>query len=305
MKNLVHTYSIVARDPETGQLGVAVQSHWFAVGALCPWVEAGVGAIATQSLVDPGYGALGLNLLRAGKSAEEALAELLAKDENRENRQVAIVDAKGQKASHTGKNCIAEAGHLSGSGWSVQANMMKNSSVWPAMAKTFESAKGDLAERMLEALFAAQEEGGDIRGKQSTAMLVVDGQRTEKPWEHVLFNIRVDDHPEPLKELRRLIKVQRAYHLMNEGDEFLGKKDFENAMLKYQAAEEYAPHLDEIPFWVAVTLADSDELEKALPIFKKVFATNPDWAELVNRLPAAGFLKKDDGMMKKIMNLMN
>jgi uncharacterized Ntn-hydrolase superfamily protein len=305
MKNLAHTYSIVARDPETRQLGVAVQSHWFAVGALCPWAEAGVGAIATQSLVDPGYGALGLHLLRAGKSAVEALAELLAKDENRENRQVAIVDTKGQTASHTGKNCIAEAGYVLGNGWSVQANMMKNSSVWPAMAKSFEATRGDLAERMLAALFAAQEAGGDIRGKQSAAMLVVDGQRTEKPWEHVLFNIRVDDHPEPLKELQRLIKVQRAYHLMNEGDEFLGKKDFDNAMLKYQAAEEYAPHLDEIPFWVAVTLADSGELEKALLIFKKVFGTNPDWAELVKRLPAAGFLKKDDEMMKKIMNLMN
>lgn len=305
MKNLIHTYSIVARDSLTGQLGVAVQSHWFAVGALCPWAEAGVGAIATQSLVDPGYGALGLNLLRSGKNAQETLTELLAMDENHENRQVAIVDENGQTASHTGKNCITEAGHVSGNGWSVQANMMKNASVWPAMAKSFEAAKGDLAERMLAALFAAQEAGGDIRGKQSAALLVVDSQKTKKPWEHVLFNIRVDDHPEPLKELQRLIKIQRAYHLMNEGDEFLGKKEFDNAMLKYQAAEEYAPQIDEIPFWVAVTLANSGELEKALPIFKKVFGINPNWAELVKRLPAAGFLKNNDEMMKRIMNLLN
>lgn len=304
MKNLAHTFSIVARDPKTGQLGVAVQSHWFAVGSLCPWAEAGVGAIATQSLVDPGYGALGLNLLRSGRSTQETLAELLARDENRENRQVAMVDAGGQVAIHSGKNCIAEAGHVSGDGWSVQANMMKNPSVWPAMADTFQAATGDLAERMMAALLAAQQAGGDIRGKQSAALLVVDMQKTEKPWEHVLFNIRVDDHPEPLAEIQRLLKTQRAYHLMNEGDELLGKKDFEAAMRKYQAAEEYAAHIDEIPFWVAVTLAESGSLEKALPIFKRVFAVNPDWAELVKRLPKSGFLKDDAVMMARIMEML-
>lgn len=304
MKNLAHTFSIVARDPKTGHMGVAVQSHWFAVGSLCPWAEAGVGAISTQSLVDPGYGALGLNLLRSGRSAQETLTELLARDENRENRQVAMVDAMGQVAVHSGKNCIAEAGHISGDGWSVQANMMKNPSVWPAMAGAYQAATGDLAEQMMAALLAAQEAGGDIRGKQSAALLVVDMQKTEKPWEHVLFNIRVDDHPEPLAEIQRLLKTQRAYHLMNEGDELLGKKDFEAAMRKYQAAEEYAAHIDEIPFWVAVTLAESGSLEKALPIFKRVFAVNPDWAELVKRLPKSGFLKDDAVMMARIMEML-
>lgn len=304
MKNLAHTFSIVARDPKTGHMGVAVQSHWFAVGSLCPWAEAGVGIIATQSLVDPGYGALGLNLLRSGRSAQETLTELLARDENRENRQVAMVDAMGQVAVHSGKNCIAEAGHISGDGWSVQANMMKNPSVWPAMAGAYQAATGDLAEQMMAALLAAQEAGGDIRGKQSAALLVVDMQKTEKPWEHVLFNIRVDDHPEPLAEIQRLLKTQRAYHLMNEGDELLGKKDFEAAMRKYQAAEEYAAHIDEIPFWVAVTLAESGSLEKALPIFKRVFAVNPDWAELVKRLPKSGFLKDDAVMMARIMEML-
>lgn len=305
MKNLIHTFSIVARDAESGHLGVAVQSHWFAVGALCPWAAPGVGTIATQSLVDPGYGALGLDLLRTGKTAEESLSELLAKDENRENRQVAIVDSSGQSACHTGKNCISEAGHMTGNGWSVQANMMIHATVWPAMAKAFEASQGDLADRMLSALLAAQEEGGDIRGKQSAAMIIVENQRTDKPWEHVLFNIRVDDHPEPLQELKRLLIIQRAYHLMNEGDEYLGKKEFEKAMLKYQSAEDFAPQIDEIPFWVAVTLADSGELEKALPIFKKVFGVNPDWAELVKRLPKSGFLKKDEAMMKRILEMVN
>ena len=304
MKNLAHTFSIVARDPQNGQLGVAVQSHWFAVGTLCPWAEAGVGAIATQSLVDPSYGALGLNLLRIGRSAEEALAELLGKDNNRENRQVAIIDSNGHVATHTGKNCIAEAGHLSGAGFSVQANMMKYPTVWPAMAKAFENSKGDLADRLMAALLAAQSEGGDIRGKQSAAMLIVDDKKTDKPWEHVLFNIRVDDNPEPLIELQRLLNVQRAYHLMNEGDELLGKKNFEAAMLKYQAAEKFAPQIDEIPFWVAVTLADSGELEKALPIFARVFKINPDWAETVKRLPKAGFLRDDQELIQKILAML-
>jgi len=305
MTNIAHTYSIVARDAKSGQLGAAVQSHWFAVGSLCPWAEAGVGVIATQSVVEPGYGVQGLRLLRTGLPADMVLAELLAKDENREIRQVAIVDSTGRVASHTGKNCIAEAGHISGNGWSVQANMMKSSTVWPAMARTFETAPGDLADRMMAALVAAQEQGGDIRGKQSAAMLVVGGQKTERPWEHVFINIHVDDHPEPLVELQRLLKIQRAYHLMNEGDAFLGKKDYEKAMQKYQSAEELAPNMEEIPFWVAVTLADSGNLDKALPLFRKAFAINPDWAEMVQRLPKAGFLKEDAEMMKKIMAVMN
>jgi uncharacterized Ntn-hydrolase superfamily protein len=304
MKNLAHTFSIVARDPHNGQLGVAVQSHWFAVGALCPWAEAGVGAIATQSLVDPSYGALGLNLLRAGQSAEETLADLLGKDNNRENRQVAIIDSNGHVATHTGKNCIAEAGHVSGTAYSVQANMMKNPTVWPAMASSYENSKGELADRLMAALLAAQSEGGDIRGKQSAAMLIVDDKKTDKPWDHILFNIRVDDHPEPLIELQRLLNVQRAYHLMNEGDELLGRKDFEEAMLKYQAAEKFAPNIDEIPFWVAVTLADSGKLEKALPIFARVFKINPDWAETVKRLPKAGFLRDDQEMMQQILAML-
>jgi uncharacterized Ntn-hydrolase superfamily protein len=304
MKNLAHTFSIVARDPQNGHLGVAVQSHWFAVGALCPWIEAGVGAIATQSLVDPSYGALGLNLLRSGSSAIEVLDDLLKKDKNRENRQVAIVDSSGHVTTHTGANCVAEAGHISGNGFSVQANMMKYPTVWTAMANAFEKSTGDLADRLMTALLAAQSEGGDIRGKQSAALLVVDDQKTDKPWEHILINIRVDDNPEPLVELERLLNIQRAYHLMNEGDELLGKKDFEAAMHKYQAAEKFAPNIDEIPFWVAVTLADSDKMEKALPIFERIFKINPDWAETVKRLPKAGFLRNDQEMMEKILALL-
>ena len=169
----VHTFSIVARDPQTGDLGVAVQSHWFSVGTLVPWAEAGVGAVATQSFVDPVYGRIGLEMMRAGKGAPEALKGLLAGDEGRDVRQVAMIDARGRVDAWTGKGNIQAAGHIVGKGFSVQANLMLNDQVWPAMAKAFESARGDLADRMLAALDAAQAAGGDIRGRQSAAMIVV------------------------------------------------------------------------------------------------------------------------------------
>jgi uncharacterized Ntn-hydrolase superfamily protein len=303
--NHLHTFSIVARDPKNGQLGIAVQSHWFGVGALCPWIEAGVGAIATQSMVEISYGPWGLDLLRKGKTAEEVLQELTARDDQRELRQVAIVDSLGNVATHTGNRCIEEAGHSIGNQYSVQANMMKYSTVWPAMAEAFEKDTGDLADRMLSALYAAQAAGGDIRGKQSAAMLVAENEKSDKPWQHMLFNLRVDDHPEPLNELERLIKVQRAYRLMNEGDELLSKHEIEAAMQHYSAAEQHASHTLEIPFWQAVTLADMGQMEKALPIFARVFKQNPDWAELVQRLPKAGLLRNDPDMMKRILEVMN
>jgi uncharacterized Ntn-hydrolase superfamily protein len=297
------TFSIVARDENAGQIGVAVQTHWFAVGAMCPWIEAGVGAVATQSLVEVSYGPKSLDLLRDGANAGEALQKLLAADENREVRQVAIVDCRGNIAVHTGERCIREAGHIKGVNFSVQANMMKHPSVWPAMAKAFESAKGSLAERMLAALFAAQAEGGDIRGKQSAAMLVAEGDKTDEPWKHQLVNIRVDDHPEPFKELERLLNIQKAYDLMNEGDELLGKNLNVEAKEKYSQAAELAPDLMELPFWQAVTLADTGKLDQALPLFQKIFRQNPDWAELVMRLPAAGLMKDDPEVLEKIRSL--
>lgn len=297
------TFSIVARDENTGQIGVAVQTHWFAVGAMCPWIEAGVGAVATQSLVEVSYGPRSLDLLREGLSPEEALKSLLASDENNAVRQVAVIDCKGGLAVHTGERCIREAGHVKGADFSVQANMMKNPTVWPAMAKAFERTKGSLAERMLAALFAAQAEGGDIRGKQSAAMLVAEGAKTDEPWRHQLVNVRVDDHMEPLKELERLLFIQKAYDLMNEGDELLGKNLNEEAKIKYSQAAALAPDLMELPFWQAVTLADTGKLDQALPLFQMIFKQNPDWAELVIRLPAAGLMKDDPEVLKKIRSL--
>ncbi|HET8782572.1 MAG TPA: DUF1028 domain-containing protein, partial [Pyrinomonadaceae bacterium] len=260
----VHTYSIVARDPNTGELGVAVQSHWFSVGPIVAWAEAGVGAVATQSFVDPSYGKNGLDLMRAGKSAPETLKELLAKDEGREVRQVAMIDAQGRVDAWTGKNDIQAAGHIVGTNFSVQANLMLNDKVWPAMARAFENTKGDLAERMLAALDAAQAVGGDIRGKQSAAMIVVTGKPTGQAWKDRIFDLRVDDSSQPLQELRRLVKLQRAYSHMNAGDLAVEKKDNEGALREYSAAEKLVPDNAEMIYWHAVALVNMGRVDDSL-----------------------------------------
>lgn len=297
----VSTYSIVARDPATGQLGVAVQSHWFSVGALVPWAEAGVGAVATQSFVDPSYGPLGLALLKAGRSAPEALAGLLAADEGREVRQVAMIDAAGRVAAHTGARCIEAAGHHAGTDYSVQANMMRGATVWPAMARAFEAAQGDLAERMLAALEAAEAAGGDIRGKQSAALVVVSGKPTGRPWQDRVFDLRVEDSPAPLPELRRLVTLARAYNLMNEGDLAVEKKDDAGALAAYSAARAIAPGNAEMTYWTAVSLVGMGRVEEALPLFRETFAMDASWAELTRRLPKAGLLPDEAALIDRIV----
>lgn len=296
-----HTFSIVARDPATGEMGVAVQSHWFGVGRLVAWARAGVGAVATQAMVEVAYGPRGLALMAQGKSAPETLAELLAADGGRELRQVAMVDAQGRVAAHTGARCIAEAGHIVGGAFSVQANMMLNDRVWPAMHQAYLQAKGDLAERLVCALEAAQDAGGDVRGQQSAAILVVPAQATDRPWDDVVVELRVEDHPAPIAELRRLLTVHRAYSRMNRGDELLGKGHVEEAMSEYRAAAELVPDIAELPFWHAVTLADMGRVDEALPIFRDVFARDPNLALLVQRLPASGLLRDDPQMMARIL----
>jgi len=296
-----HTFSIVARDPATGQMGVAVQSHWFSTGSLVTWAEAGVGVVATQSMVEVSYGPKGLDGMRSGKLPQVILDELLAKDEGRELRQVAMVNAAGLVAAHTGGRCIAEAGHQTGEQFSVQANMMLKNTVWHAMAETFAQSRGELGERLMAALDAAQDESGDIRGKQSAAMLVVTGEKVENPWQGILVDLRVDDHPEPLQELRRLLIVNKAYESMNQGDTFLAEGKISEAFLAYDTAARLAPEIIELPFWQAVTLAESNRLSEALPIFHRIFNEDPHWLELVKRLPAAGLLKVSAEDLQKII----
>ncbi len=298
----VHTYSIVARDSATGEMGVAVQSHWFSVGTVVPWAEAGVGAVATQSLAEISYGPLGLELMRAGKTAKQALDALLLADPNREVRQVAMIDADGNVAVYTGGRCIAEAGHHKGAQYSVQANLMGSPTVPAAMARAYEASRGDLAERMLAALEAAQAEGGDIRGKQSAAILIVKPDPSGRPWSDNIIDLRIADHATPVVELRRLVDVHRAYQYMNEGDEHLAIGDDASALLAYTRAAELLPGNPEVKFWAAITMIQSDQEREALSFFAEVFKADPAWREVVLRLPPAGLLPDDRELIEKILS---
>jgi uncharacterized Ntn-hydrolase superfamily protein len=297
----VHTYSIVARDAATGEMGVAVQSHAFSVGSGVSWAEAGVGAVATQSFIDPSYGPLGLALMRAGRSGPDALKGLLAADDGRDVRQVAMIDASGRVAAHTGSRCIPAAGNHVGDGYSVQANLMDNDTIWPAMAKAFESAHGDLAERMLQALDAAQAAGGDIRGMQSAAILVVKGVSSGKPWNDKVFDLRVEDSTQPLVELRRLVTLQRANNLGNEGDRYFEKKDDAAALKAYAAAEALVPDFAELSFWHAVALVNTGKVDESLPVFAKAYRLYPKFRELPPRLAKVGLLPDDPKVIARVV----
>jgi uncharacterized Ntn-hydrolase superfamily protein len=301
---LTHTFSIVARDPVTGEMGVAVQSHWFSVGTSVSWAEAGVGAIATQSFTNKSFGIRGLNLLRSGLNAQQTLDSLLHQDEGREVRQVGIIDAKGNVASFTGKGCIDYAGNIKGNNFSVQSNMMLTNKVPAAMAKAFEKTNGKpLAERLLAALDAAQKAGGDIRGKQSAAIIIVPATSEGKPWDERTVDLRVDDAKLPLVELRRLYRVQIAYQHMNNGDLATEKNDMVKAMNEYNAAMKMFPQNLEMQYWTGITLANNKQIDKALAILKKVFDKEPNWKELTRRLPKVNLLTVSDKDLKRILSL--
>ena len=298
----ISTYSIVALDETTGELGVAVQSHWFSVGFLVPWAKAGVGAVATQSFVKVDYGPDGLQLMESGITAVDALKTLTSKDDGEAVRQVGMIDIKGNVAAHTGSRCIKYAGHIVGKNYSVQANMMANGTVPKAMAVAFEKTKGDLADRMMAALEAAEAEGGDIRGKQSAAMVIVSGEPSGVEWKDTKLNLRIEDHPTPLIELKRLIRVHRAYQHANMGDHYMETEEIDKALIEYSKAAEYYPENAELPYWSAVALANGGRLEEALPVFQSVFQRNPDLKTMTPRLVKSGLLPDDKSLISKIMN---
>ncbi|WP_324720312.1 DUF1028 domain-containing protein [Salinimicrobium sp. HB62] len=286
-----HTYSIVARDAETGEMAVGVQSHWFSVGSIVSWGKSGVGVVATQSFVNPAYGPKGLELMEQGKNPSEALGILLAQDEGKEYRQVAFLDTSGNTAAHTGENCVEAADHITGENYSVQANMMLNQTVVPAMQKAFLEHKDlPLAERVLKVLQAAEASGGDIRGKQSAAIIVVGPEKVENPWEEKKIDLRVDDHEDPLVELERLLKVARAYEYMNRGDLAMEENNVDKALEEYGNAMQLFPENLEMQYWTAVALANSGRMDEAKPIFEAVFAEDENWKEMTRRLPSAGLL---------------
>ena len=298
----ISTYSIVALDETTGELGVAVQSHWFSVGFLVPWAKAGVGAVATQSFVKVDYGPDGLQLMESGMKAADALKTLTSKDEGEAVRQVGMIDIKGNVAAHTGSRCIKYAGHIVGENYSVQANMMANGTVPKAMAVAFEKTKGDLADRMMAALEAAEAEGGDIRGKQSAAMVIVSGEPSGVEWKDTKLSLRIEDHPTPLIELKRLIRVHRAYQHANMGDHYMETEEIDKALIEYSKAAEYYPENPELPYWSAIALANVGRLEEALPVFQSVFQRNPDLKTMTPRLVKSGLLPDDKSLISKIMN---
>jgi uncharacterized Ntn-hydrolase superfamily protein len=299
--DLAHTFSIVARDERTGEMAVAVQSHWFSVGSVVSWGEGGVGVVATQSFVNKSFGLRGLELLKQGKSPQEALDKLLSDDTGKEFRQVAILDTKGRVATHTGKNCLESAGHLNGQNFSVQANMMLNDKVVPAMDKAWKDNQTmPLAERIMEVLKAAQLAGGDIRGKQSAALLVVSPENTGKPWDDRLIDLRVEDSQAPIAELARLLRVSRAYEHMNKGDLYVEKNEMAKAMDEYNQAMKMFPRNLEMQYWTAITLANGKDVPKASAMLQKIYAQDKNWRELTKRLPKAGLLTVSEAELKEL-----
>ncbi len=296
-----HTYSIVARDSATGQMAVGVQSHWFGVGTLVAWGESGVGVVATQSFVNKSFGIRGLAHLKNGLTAQQALDSLLATDNAKEVRQVAIIDGTGNVASHTGKSCIDYATHIQGKNYSVQSNMMLNSNVSIAMSKAFEkSANEPLAERVLQALKAAEAAGGDIRGSQSAAIIVVGGTKSNEPWNDKIVDLRIDDHAQPIKEMERLLKVHRAYEHMNNGDLYIEQNKMDSAKIAYQAAQKMFPKNEEMQYWYGITLANNNKINEAKAVLRKVYDKNKNWIELTKRLPKVGMLTVSSADLKTL-----
>jgi uncharacterized Ntn-hydrolase superfamily protein len=298
----VHTYSIVARDHHTGQIGVAVQSHYFSVGSTVPWAEAGVGAVATQAFANRDYGPQGLTLMRQGRNAAQALEILLQQDEEREIRQVALVDARGNVAVHTGSKCISSAGHATGDHFSVQANMMVDDSVWSVMKHAYERAEGDLANRMIAALEAAQEAGGDIRGQQAAAILIVSGEQQQQSWHGRVFDLRVEDHPRPVEELKRLVSIRKAWLLFDQSNELALAQRFDEAVNLLRKAIELGPDITELKFRGTSILFMAGEVPEALALLRDVFTREPKWAELIPRLAAAGLLPDDPVVLKHLLD---
>jgi uncharacterized Ntn-hydrolase superfamily protein len=277
------TYSVVARDPDTGELGVAVQSHWFSAGSVVTWARPGVGAVATQANAEPAYGPRALDLLAAGVPAPDALEQLVAEDPGGHSRQVAVVDAAGRVGAHTGPSCIAYAGHVIGPGVSCQGNIMVCDRVWPAMLEAFTRAGGSLTDRLLLALEAAEGEGGDARGRQSAALLVVPANG--EPWRTVV-SLRVEDHPEPLTELRRLVALQAAYALAGQADELLNSGRYKEAARLYVQASEHVPGNHELLFWAGLGMVQAGDVDAGVARVQEAIALQPTWRDVLARLPA-------------------
>lgn len=298
-----HTYSIVAHDPQTGEIGVAAGSHWIACGSSCPWAEAGVAAIAVQGIINPSYGPRAVELLKQGKPVQAVIESLLNADEGRDFRQLAIIDCHGEIAAWTGEKCIPTATHIIGKNFSVQGNLLLNDRVCPEMAEAFQQTKGDLIDRLISALEAAQKAGGDSRGRQSACIKVVTKEKTGNPSEGRKIDLRVDDHADPLKELKRLVAFDRACKRIVAGDTALEQGDIEEALRQYQGASEMFPDYAEFTFWHTVTLANTGRINEALALFAPLFQREPNWRLIAENIAKVGFLAVNDDDLASILSL--
>ena len=297
----VATYSIVARDPDSGRMGVAVQSHHFAVGSVAPFARAGVGVGTIQSFARLIYGSEGLRLMREGSSAGDALRRLLARDHHMDFRQAAMVDTEGNAAAHTGQLCIDQAGHSLGDGYVCLGNMLLREDTWDAMGSAFEAAAGELHHRMLAALEAAQNNGGDLRGRRSAAMIVVNAKATGDPAEDTLLDLRVEDHTSPVKELRRLVTLWEAYDHNTRGGHHLRHGEYDQAIKAFMRAEELAPEEAELVFWRGVAMVNAGYLEEARPLFRGLFKASDHWALLLTRVARNRFLPHDPELLRTLI----
>ena len=298
IQRLAATYSIVARDALTGELGVAVQSNYFSVGTDVAWAKPGVGAIATQAIVEVSYGPKGLALIEGGASPREALDTLLAQDPTAALRQVGMVDGQGRVAAHTGEACVRACDDVQGKGYSVQGNMLTSDRVWQAMTDAFETAQGDLAERLMISLEAAEHAGGDVRGRKSAALLVVSGERCENEWEGRKFDLHVDDHPRPLEELRRLLSVRRAYGFFEQARADFAAGEIEGALDLVRRARELHPTDVQFSFWTGVALANIGRTEEARGWLNEAFSQSEAWRELGRRLCEVGMYSGDRSLLE-------
>jgi uncharacterized Ntn-hydrolase superfamily protein len=294
------TYSIVARDPKTEELGVAVQSHYFSVGSVVTWARSGVGAIATQSMAEISYGPLGLDLIAGGRSAPEALSSLLKSDSRADTRQVGMIDSNGRVSAHTGSRCIDYAGHVTGDGFSCQANLMSNDSIWGEMEKEYKRRSDlQLPERLVATLEAAEAAGGDARGKQSAALLVVTSKIFPNPWMGRVMELRVEDSEAPIPELKRLVQMRRAYDWVERGDDFLALGKVEESMRAFKNAQDLVPGNEEIRYWVGITLLGTQpNREEGLEILKEIFSSNKNWKSVTRSLLEKGYLAKNNPVSK-------
>ncbi len=297
------TYSILAMDREAGEMGGAVQSHFFSVGPAVLWAEAGTGVVATQSLVNRQYGPDGLSQLRQRRHADQVLQSLLECDAGSAYRQAAVIDAMGNTAAHTGDSCIREAGHSRGECYSVQANMMLNNTVWHAMEDAFLSTPGSLADRLLGSLKAAEAEGGDIRGKQSAAMVVVKCRASGNISEDQVLDLRVEDHSDPLTELTRLLTLYRGYEMLERGDSAMEHGDADAAKVWFTKAREHLGGNPEALYWHGISLLQSDDADEGMELLSPLFSSSPNWLELTLRLPESGLAVFSPGVLTQLKKM--